>query len=320
MHKIALEEHFMAPGLEEYEGAVRKTMQSETFDKLERRLQDFTDERIEAMDKAGIDIVVLSQTSPGLQIERNVKTAVRKATEANDFLAERISKNSKRFRGFAHLALQDPTAAAKELERCVKQLGFKGALINGHTNGIYLDEAVNFPFWDKVAELDVPIYLHPADSFDSPHMYNGRKELSGAFWVWTVETGTHALRLVVSGFFEHYPTVKIILGHMGETLPFMLWRYDSRWKQYGYQDKLKRMPSEYIKSNIAITTAGVCDINPLKCSINAIGEDNVMFSTDYPYESALIAGEFIESAELTDRVREKVCYKNAQRILKIDAF
>ena len=233
MHKIALEEHFMAPGLEEYEGAVRKTMQSETYDKLGKRLQDFTDERIEAMDKAGIDIVVLSQTSPGLQIEKDVKTAVRKATEANDFLAERISKNSKRFRGFAHLALQDPSAAANELERCVKQLGFKGAMINGHTNGIYLDEAVNAPFWDKVAELDVPIYLHPADSFDTPHMYNGRKELSGAFWAWTVETGTHALRLVVSGFFERYPTVRIILGHMGETIPFMLWRYDSRWKQYG---------------------------------------------------------------------------------------
>jgi len=115
--------------------------------------------------------------------------------------------------------LQDPSAAANELERCVKQLGFKGAMINGHTNGIYLDEAVNAPFWDKVAELDVPIYLHPADSFDTPHMYNGRKELSGAFWAWTVETGTHALRLVVSGFFERYPTVRIILGHMGETIP-----------------------------------------------------------------------------------------------------
>ncbi|MBI2810448.1 MAG: amidohydrolase [Candidatus Melainabacteria bacterium] len=318
MRKIALEEHFMAPKFDKYEADVEKMMTPDDYKEFAARLPEFTELRLQTMDKAEIDISVLSQTSPGLQIEKDTPTAIRKSQEANDFLALQIQKHPSRFAGFAHLAMQDPTAASKELERCVIALGFKGALVNGHTNGVYLDDQRYIPFWESLNELDVPLYLHPASSFDAPHMFEGHPDLMGPTWGWTVETTTHALRLIVSGLFDRLPNLKIILGHMGEALPFMLWRFDSRWQISRHSKKLNKSLSQYIRDNIIITTSGVCDNAPLLCSIEALGADNVLFSTDYPFESTQIAADFIEKAPLSEDVRKKICYQNAQRLLKLN--
>lgn len=318
MRKITLEEHFMAPGFDEYEGDVKNMMTPEAYSEFASRLPEFAELRLETMDQACIDVCVLSQTSPGLQIEKDTPKAIRKAQEVNDFLALEIQKHPRRFAGFAHLAMQDPKAAVKELNRCVKELGFRGALVNGHTNGVYLDDQRFIPFWEALSELDVPLYLHPASSFDTPHMFEGYPELIGPTWGWTVETATHALRLIVSGLFDRHPGLKIILGHMGEALPFMLWRFDSRWQISKHSKKLDKSLSQYIRDNIVITTSGACDSAPLLCSIEAIGADNVLFSTDYPFESALIASEFIEKAPISEDVRKKICYENAQRLLKLE--
>ncbi|MBS1956710.1 MAG: amidohydrolase [Cyanobacteria bacterium SZAS-4] len=317
MKKIALEEHFMAPGFENYEADVEKMMDARAYKEFALRLPEFADLRLQAMNNAEIEMCVLSQTSPGLQTEKDTATAIRKSQEANDFLAQQIQKHPSRFAGFAHLAMQDPTAAAKELKRCIEDLGFKGALVNGHTNGVYLDDQRYIPFWETLNNLDVPLYLHPADSFDKPHMYEDHPDLMGPTWGWTVETTTHALRLIVSGLFDRLPKLKVILGHMGEALPFMLWRFDSRWQIGKHSKKLEKPLSQYVKDNIIITTSGVCDNAPLLCSIEALGADNILFSTDYPFESTQIAADFIDKAPLSEDVRKRICYQNAQRILKL---
>jgi 2,3-dihydroxybenzoate decarboxylase len=314
MRKIALEEHFMSPDLAKY--VARPTSSDTIFADIERRLADFGSLRLETMDKAGIDIAVLSLTTPGVQGETDTQAAVKGAKAANELLATEIQKNPKRYAGFAHLPMQDAAQAADELQRAVKQLGFKGALINGQTNGHYLDEDQYLPFWERVQDLGVPVYLHPGALADNPRMFHDRPELAGAVWEWTVETATHALRLVFGGTFKRFPRAKVILGHMGETLPFLLWRFDSRWQlgsgQIGKPDWL---PSETIKQNIVITTAGVCDNGPLLASIAALGEDNVLFSVDYPYEDTATAAAFIEAAPVSEAVREKLCWRNAERLL-----
>jgi 2,3-dihydroxybenzoate decarboxylase len=273
--------------------------------------------RLEAMDKAGIELSVLSVTTPGVQAEKDARTAIRLARAANDFLAREIERHPTRYAGFAHLPLQDPKAAADELGRCVAELGFKGAMINGHTNGHYLDEESYFPFWERVQELGVPIYLHPCDPSDMPQMYRDHPELLGPTWSWTVETGTHALRLVFGGIFDRFPNVTVILGHMGETLPFLLWRLDSRSRIQSPDKSAARPPSEVIRKNIVITTTGVCSHPSLLCALSALGEDNVMFSVDYPYEDSSIAADFIETAPISESVRAKVCHRNAQRLLHL---
>ncbi len=318
MKKIALEEHFLTPNFLESTQADFASMDKKQVADFISRLSDIDGERIEAMDKAGIDISVLSLTDPGVQREQDTATAIKLAHKANDFLAEKIAKNPMRFRGFAHLAMQDPKAAAQELERCVQEYHFVGALINGQTNGKYLDEEQYFPFWEKVQTLDVPIFLHPGTSYSMPQSYNHRPELAGPLWGWTVETGTHALRMVFSGLFDRFPQAKIILGHMGETLPYLLWRFDSRWNILQHEQKLKKSPSQYIKENLCVVTSGMCSNGPLLCAIAELGEDNVMFSVDYPYESSEIAARFIEKAPISEKVREKICYHNAIRLLKLN--
>jgi 2,3-dihydroxybenzoate decarboxylase len=307
----------MAPGYERYEGDVSKLMDADAYKQFERRLPEFAELRIQMMNDADIEVCVLSQTSPGLQIEKDAAVAIRKAQEANDFLFAQIEQFPSRFAGFAHLSLHDPRAATVELIRCVRELGFKGAMINGHTNGVYLDEDICMPFWEAVAELDVPVYLHPASAFDSPHMYKDYPVLVGATWGWTVETATHALRLIVSGLFDRIPSLKVILGHMGETLPFMLWRLDSRWKISKQPVPLNKSLSQYLRDNFFVTTSGVCDVAPLMCTLESVGSDRVLFSTDYPFEDAKLAAEFIDTAPISEDVRAKICYENARRILKL---
>lgn len=319
MKKIALEEHFItADFLDSTEKGDFSVMKPQMVNDFKTRLLDFDDLRIHTMDKTGIDISILSLTDPGVQEIQETKLAIELAHKTNLFLAERITRNPKRFRGFAALAMQDPSEAARELERCVRQYHFLGALINGQTQGHYLDEKQYHSFWAKVEELNVPIYLHPGSPQEMPLNYQGQEELAGALWGWTVETGTHALRLIFSGLFDLFPNVRIILGHMGESLPYLLWRLDSRWNILKHSVNLKKTPSHYFKENFYITTSGVCSPGPLLCAIHELGEDRVMFSVDYPYESSEISVQFIEQAPISEAVRKKIYYKNAQTVLKLD--
>jgi 2,3-dihydroxybenzoate decarboxylase len=311
--KIALEEHFIAPGLREYWEPTVKDVDRAVCEKILARLLDFGDLRLQAMDRSGIERAVLSLAGPGVQIETNSSRASSKSQEANDFLAAEIQKRPDRYLGFAHLALQDPRGAATELERCVRELGFSGAMINGHTNGQYLDDPALTPFWERAEELDVPIYLHPADPMTPYPGWAGFKVLSRATWGWTMETGTHALRLIFSGLFDRFPKAKVVLGHMGETLPFQLWRFDSRAKLYGA--KLAMPPSAYIKRNIHVTISGMFSAEPLNCAIAALGHNRVMFSADYPFEDITFASEFMENVPLTFEVREDIAGRNAARLL-----
>jgi 2,3-dihydroxybenzoate decarboxylase len=316
--KIALEEHFSTADLEKRGYVARPTHSDTVFADIERRLQDFDQLRLETMDEAGIDMSVLSVTTPGIQGVTDAKTAIELAQQVNDFLAGQVQKRPRRYAGFAAVPMQDPTAAAVELERAIRQLGFKGALINGQTGGHYLDDQRFLPFWERAHELDVPVYLHPGELPDHPLLFAGRPELDGPVWAWTSDSGGHALRLVFSGLFKRFPRLKVILGHMGETLPYLLWRLDSRFDlQVGKPLPPEEQPSAIIKRHFAITTSGVFDPGPLSYAIGAMGEDSVLFSVDYPYEDSKVAADFIDSAPLGDVVRTKVCSGNASRLLRL---
>jgi 2,3-dihydroxybenzoate decarboxylase len=313
MRKIALEEHFIAPGFEEYCEPTVADLDRAVYDQILTRLRDFGDRRLEAMDSAGVERSVLSVTTPGVQIERDTDTACRKARQANDLLAREIQRRPSRYSGFAHLPMQAPLAAADELQRCVQELGLCGALINGHTNGKYLDDPMFYPFWERAEAIRAPIYLHPADPVTAYPAITGCESLKHAMWEWGIETGTHALRLVFKGVFDRFPKLILLLGHLGETLPFLLWRFDSRARIYGLN--LKRRPSEYIREHIYVTTSGMFSDEPLLCSIGALGAGHVMFSVDYPYESSEEAGRFMDKAPLEDETRADICFNNAARVL-----
>jgi 2,3-dihydroxybenzoate decarboxylase len=317
IRKIALEEHFMAPGFEEYAQVFLKNIDQESRQALARKLGDFDEIRLQEMDQAGIDMVILSQSGPGVQAEPDTAQAIARARSNNDFLAEQVARHPRRYAGFATLPMQDPEAAAAELVRSVKSLGFKGSLVNGHTLGRYYDDPAYDEFWATMQELDVPMYLHPVNAFRDPYVMNGHPEMAGATWGWGVETGTHALRLLFGGVFDRFPGVKIILGHMGEGLPFLRWRFDSRFAVYPMGVKLDRAPSAYFGSNILITTSGVCSAPSLVGAIGEMGAQGVLFSVDYPYESSVLAADFIEQAPLDEATRELVCFGNAERIFKL---
>lgn len=317
MRKIAIEEHFTTAALAHYSRPAAELFDPGRWDAAMRGLLDFTEVRLPEMDELGIDMEVLSLTAPGIQAEPDPALAVKRAAEANDVLAEIARRHPTRFSGFAALALQNPDAAAAELERAVTQLGLRGALINGHTHGEYLDAEKFWPVWERAEALGVPVYLHPAGSYDVWHNLSGHEELIGPMWSWGVETATHALRIVFGGVFDRFPGATLVLGHMGEGLPGHLWRLDSRWD---FLDRrgirlAKARPSDYIRDNIMITTSGVCAPAPLLGSLLALGADRIMFSTDYPMESNHDAVRFIETAPISETDRAKICHTNAERLL-----
>ncbi len=311
--KIALEEHFLSPGFEDYWRPTVSNVDANVASNLLARLTEFGEMRLAAMDQAGIARSVLSIAGPGVQSERDVATARRRARAANDFLAREIGKRPDRYLGFAQLAMQDPFAAADELERCMRELKFCGAMINGHTNGEYLDHRSLYPFWERAQALAAPIYIHPTDPVAPAPVLEGYDGLRRATWEWGFETGSHALRLIFGGVFDRFPGAKLMLGHLGETLPFLLWRFDSRAKLYGV--KLAKRPSDYIKQNIVVTTSGMCSAEPLNCTIAALGHERVMFAADYPFESAQEAGEFLDHAVLPEPLRQDIAFDNAAKYL-----
>lgn len=317
--KIAMEEHFMVPEFMEYFAETYPNINADIAKLAPGALMDFGDRRLAAMDEHHVDFVVLSLAGPGVQVEKDPAVAKRKARAVNDFLAGEIQKRPTRYGGFAHLAMQDPSDAAGELERCVRDLGFQGALINGQTNGEYLDLDKYSVFWERAAALEAPIYLHPGNPLDHPAVYGGHSELWGPVCSWAFETAAHALRLVFAGVFERYPKARLILGHGGETLPFSLWRFDSRWQVCSRGGRtLAQPPSFYIRRNIAVTTSGMCSDDPLRCCMDAMGAENVMFSIDYPFEKTELAARFMETAKVTEAERVQVASGNATRILHLE--
>jgi 2,3-dihydroxybenzoate decarboxylase len=317
MRKIALEEHFLSPGFEDYWLPTMGNVDQKAVSGLLARLKDFGDMRIAAMDSGGIARAVLSVSGPGVQAERDAATARRRAAEANDFLAGEVAKRADRYSGFGHLPMQDGVAAADELERCIRDLKFCGAMINGHTNGQYLDHPSLFPFWERAEATGAVVYIHPTDPVSPSPALAGVEGLRRATWEWGFETGSHALRLVFSGLFDRFPRAKVALGHLGETLPYLLWRFDSRAKLYGV--KLGKKPSDYIRQNFIVTTSGMSSAEPLNCALAALGNDRVMFAADYPFEQSAEAGEFLDKTPLAESVRGEIAFKNAVREFKLPA-
>lgn len=319
MKLIALEEHFVTADLVGHGASTASIAQPHVWAEASRRLLDLNEERLAAMDAAGLDMQVLSLNSPGIQAETDPAAAVRQATTVNDFLAGVIAEHPDRFSGFGALPLQDPAAAADELERAVAQLGLRGALVNAHTHGTYLDDPALRVVWERAEHLDVPLYLHPANGVDAAHVFSGHPELVGPMWSWGLDTATHVLRLIFGGVFDDFPKAKLLLGHMGEGLPYVLWRLDSRWGFHAHHGiELKReRPSEYIRHNLYITTSGVCSSAPLLAALLSMGADHILFGTDYPFEDIETATQFLRTAPISDADRLKIGQQNAEKLLRL---
>ncbi|WP_158811857.1 amidohydrolase family protein [Beijerinckia sp. L45] len=284
-----------------------------------RRLANVGEERIQSMDEAGIDMQVLSHTGPSAQaFPKDI--AVEKTRRLNDNLAETIARYPSRFLGFAALPTIDPEAAALELTRCVKTLGFKGGIVFGLTDGHFIDEKPFWPIFAAAANLNVPIYLHPA----MPHpavtaayyadYENDFPMLTRAAWGFTVEAATQAVRLIVSGALQKYPGLRIILGHLGEGLPFLLWRIQNTLvSKQGVPVDIQNV----FKTSFYLTTSGFFSTPALKYVIEEFGSDRVMFSVDYPFMSNTRATDWIRDAKISEPVRHQVMGGTAVRLLHI---
>lgn len=317
MRRIALEEHFIINEPEHVERwlSTASMIPKPVIEKILPVLADTGDRRIEAMSKAGVDLAVLSNAG-SVQGVLDAAPALRLAKQANDYLAGAVQKHPDRFAGFATVPVQGAKAGADELERAMRELGMKGAMLFGQTNGIYLDDDRYQPFWERAEALDAPIYLHASDPMVVPRTYMGCAELQGPVWSWTAETSAHVLRMIFNGVFKRYPKLTLILGHMGETLPYMLWRLDRRAEAFATGgDPVK--PAETLRSNVVVTSAGVFSDEPLLCAMKALGDDRVMFSVDYPFESMDGASEWLDGAEVSHQAREAISHGTAERVLRL---
>jgi 2,3-dihydroxybenzoate decarboxylase len=320
MRCVALEEAFWFDGLSTVGSftSSRPPLKKDRLVQLAGKLVDFTEYRIPEMDANGVDIQVLSLTSPGIQMQPDTETALADARTANDHLASVIGAHPERFAGLAAVPLQDPAGAASELRRAVTELGLAGALVNDHTLGHYLDEDQYEPFWNELQELDVPLYIHPnAVPADNWNVLEGHPELVGATWSWGATVGGHVMRLVYGGVFDRFPQAQIIVGHMGEALPFQLSRFDTRHADLDLPNPIAHLPSYYFRHNVIITTTGVLSHSALIAAIQAVGIDRVMFSIDYPYESTARSVEFLTTAPLAPADLAKVAHGNADRVLRL---
>jgi 2,3-dihydroxybenzoate decarboxylase len=282
-------------------------------------LLDIGERRIRGMDTDGIDVQVLSLTSPGVQ-KFDAPVALALARDANDQMAAAISKYPGRFGGLATIAPQAPGETVKELQRCIQTLGLNGGIINSHTNGEYLDDAKYWPILEAFEALDVPLYIHPRDP--SPGL-EGPLNIFGfaVGWGFAVETGTHALRLIAAGVFDRFPKLRIVLGHMGETLPFLLDRIDNRylWQYnlFGRPRRLKRLPSEYFRENFVVTSSGMNYHAPLMAAIEALGEDKVLFAVDYPMENQSQVVAEATAIPLSPALGRKFYETNSMRVFRL---
>jgi predicted TIM-barrel fold metal-dependent hydrolase len=321
MRIIALEEHFILPREEQnlppgaHRGSDREKILG--FDVL-GELLDLGETRIAAMDAAGIDLQVISHNQPGCQA-LDAESAVPVAREVNDFLFEAVKRHPRRFAGLAALPTAAPDAAVTELDRAVTKLGFKGAMINGHTRGSFLDDKKYWPIFECAQALEVPIYLHPSP----PHpavmqaYFEDYRELAYAAWGFGIDTGAHFLRLVFAGVFDAFPKLTFILGHLGEGLPFMLHRINDQTRLAAERRGLKRTPAQYLTENLVVTLSGNFSGPAFLCTLQAMGADNVLFSVDWPYESNKGAVDFLRRQPLSAPDLAKIAHGNAERVLRL---
>lgn len=319
--KIGLEEHFNLPDFAE---DLPRYVNPRAMRDIEHRLVELGEARLKEMDAAGIELALLSLTAPGIQALTDPGHAVTAARRANDALAEVVREHPARYAGLAALPMQDPGAAVAELGHATGELGFPGVMLNGYTNihdadtGRYYDDERYLPFWERVEELGVPVYLHPRDPLSGNQgIYEGHPELMGAVWSFTVETATHALRLMTSGLFDRFPGLTVVLGHLGETLPHYIWRIDHR---VGFMGDLRRFDkplSHYLRENFLITTSGNFRTQALVNILSELGADRVLFSSDYPYESMREAADWFDTASIGEADRLKIGRTNAQRFFRL---
>lgn len=311
---VALEEHYIDPEVAAtFDGPERHSAM------MKQRLEDLGEIRLAAMDEAGIDFQVVSHGAPATQ-RVDAETSVWLARGANDRLAASIGAHPDRFAAFATLPTPDPAAAADELDRCVSELGFKGAMIHGLTNGVWLDDRRFWPIFERAAALDVPLYLHPAiphpkvvETYYADYL-NDFPALIAAGWGFAVETATQAIRLVVSGALEEHPDLKLILGHLGEGLPFMLWRIDHALSRPGQREISFR---DLFSRHFWVTTSGFFSTPALLCTMMELGADRIMFSTDWPFVQSAPGTEWIQNVQLSAEDKTKILSGNAKRLLRL---
>ncbi len=327
MRTIAIEEHFLSEGFRE---AMKRnprrqagTLAHAIPARVEEKLSDLDILRLRDMDAGDIDFQVISHgvadTGP-----LPVSDEISLAQAANDQLAAAVAAHSDRFAGFATLPMADPGAAANELERAVRSLRFKGAMINGTINGRFLDDPAFLPVLERAVTLDVPIYIHPApppmtvwEAYYAGFDTAVSRSLATSGWGWHSEVGIHALRLIVSGVFERLPGLQIIIGHMGEMIPFMLARIDDTLSNFTAANNLPRKVSEYFLQHFYITTSGFFTDPPLLLALQTVGADRIIFSVDYPYSSNERGRAFLDNAPISPVDKEKISHLNAERLLKL---
>jgi predicted TIM-barrel fold metal-dependent hydrolase len=316
MRIITLEEHFIT-------GSFVRTTGASPFAALQPKLLDLGAGRIADMDEAGIDLQVLSLASMGIDA-LDAATSTSLVRDVNDEVASAMRAYPTRFAGFATLALKDAHAAAAELDRCVTRLGFPGALVDGTTGGVFLDDPSFLPIFEAAAHLNVPIYLHPALPPEPVRQayFSGLPGdlgflLSIAGWGWHAETGLHTLRLIVSGLFDRFPALQLIVGHMGEGLPYALARSSGILSSAA--PHLRQPVAAYFQSNIHLTTSGYFTYPPLRCAIDVVGLDRLLFSVDYPFSSNMRGRAFLDSLGelLSPEDLAKLSHRNAESLLRL---
>lgn len=330
MRIVALEEHFTVPGI--VAGIPRDAVARRGFptdpdfrwaQTIKRtELADLGDARLADMDANGITVQVLSVAGPGADLIPGQK-GIDLARAYNDALAEACARHPTRYRGFAHLPLHSPDAAAKELERAVNDLGFHGVLVNGAVDGRFLDDPAFDPVLAQAAKLDLPIYLHPGiptqpvrDAYYDNLPGNFSFTLALSAWGWHADTAIHTLRLVLSGALDRHPGLKLVIGHMGEALPFMLDRIDETTAAEA-KARLRRSVRQTIVDQVWITTSGFFTMAPFMATLMTFGVDRIMFSVDYPFASNARARAFLEALPVSPADRTKIAHGNADRLLRL---
>jgi gamma-resorcylate decarboxylase len=319
--KIALEEHFVPAALPEL--VTNPGWPAPAWERVLDQLTD-TERRLEAMDGAGIEMAVLSLASNGIQDVLDADRAAGLARECNDALGQIVATHPDRYAGFAALPMQDVDAAAAELDRAVTTLGFKGALVNGYSsagspeNGLYYDDPRYDPLWERFWALDVPLYLHPRDPLpDQRRIYSGREQLLGPSWAFGAETAVHALRMLVGGVFDRFPDLTVVLGHLGELLPFAIRRLEQRLSRRSDVD-LARPASAYLRENFYLTTSGNYHTPSLIGILLELGADRLMFAADYPFEEVDDGARWLDRVPISAHDRLKIASQTARSLLRLE--
>jgi predicted TIM-barrel fold metal-dependent hydrolase len=331
LRTITLEEHFMSPAYMEGPGrelaerarsagahSPLSVMNAHLIDQL----LDLGELRIGEMDAAGIDVQVISLNSPGVE-QLDPKPAQTLARQSNDVLGEAVRRHPDRFAGFAALPVQTPDLAAAELERTVREYGFKGAVINGHMRGRYLDDPTFWPILERAQALQVPIYLHPTPppqpviqaSYTGNFPAQVSAQLAASGWGWHIETAIHILRIILSGAFDRFPRLQFVIGHLGEALPFMLPRLDHNLPVQ--LTKLERPIGAYLRENLFYTFSGFNYLPNFLDLQFQVGVERILFSADYPYSSIQAARVFLDQLPISPMDRHRIAHGNAEALLRM---